>query len=120
MLKDFMQLKYDIDDGIDADDIDSRILQSVSSNMQLKHLQDSENEQDKRLASMMQEVEQMLNEDASGLVKLSFIAALMAVSSLLPVDALTKNLSKAKQAASHMTVNSPEAKKAIAASAKDN
>ena len=120
MLKDFTQLKYDVDDGIDASSIDSKILQSVSSNMQLKHLQDSENSQDRQLASMMQEAEQMLNEDASSLVKLSFIAALMAVSSLLPADALTKNLSKAKQAASHMTVNSPEVKKAIAASAEDN
>lgn len=87
--------------------------------MQLKHLQDKPDENSKIL-SMMHEVESMLNEDASGLVKMSFIAALMAISSFLPANALTKNLNKAKQSSQHLTVNSPAAKKAIAASAVDN
>ena len=121
ILKDFVQLKYDIKDDVDAlEDADIRILKSVSSNMQLKKLQDSPDADDKKMTAMMQEVESMLNEDASGLVKMSFIAALMAVSSLLPAGALTKNLNKAKHNTPNMTVNSPAVKKAIAASAIDN
>ena len=114
-------MQYDIEDDESAiEDIDGRILKSVSSNMQLKHLQDSEDENDRKMSVMMQEVESMLNEDASGLVKMSFIAALMAVSSLLPAGALTKNLTKAKHDTSNMTINSPAVKKAIAVSAIDN
>ena len=120
ILKDFVQLKYDVEADQQAlEDADTRILRSVSSNMQLKHLQDKPDENSKIL-SMMHEVESMLNEDASGLVKMSFIAALMAISSFLPANALTKNLNKAKQSSQHLTVNSPAAKKAIAASAVDN
>lgn len=116
-----MQMQYDIEDDESAiEDIDSRILKSVSSNMQLKYLQDSSDDNDKKMTAMMQEVESMLNEDASGLVKMSFIAALMAISSFLPADALTKNLTKAKHMTQHLTVNSSEAKKAIADSAVDN
>jgi len=46
---------------------------------------------------MMQEVDSMLDESTSSMVKMSFIAALMAISSLLPADTLTKTLTKAKQ-----------------------
>lgn len=121
ILKDLKQIEQSVEDDESAiEDIDSRILKSISSNMQLKHLQDSSDDNDKKMSAMMQEVESMLNEDASGLVKMSFIAALMAISSFLPASALTKNLTKAKHESPHMTVNSPEAKKAIAASAKDN
>ena len=42
-------------------------------------------------------MESSLDESASSLVKMSFIAGLMAISSLLPVGALTKQLAKAKQ-----------------------
>ena len=120
ILKDFVQLRYDIEaDELVIEDIDTRILKSVSNNMQLKHLQDKPEENGKIL-SMMHEVESMLNEDASSLVKMSFIAALMAISSFLPASALTKNLSHAKKQNSHLTVNSPGTKKAIAASAIDN
>jgi len=83
-------------------------------------LQDSEDDNDKKMTAMMQEVESMLNEDASGLVKMSFIAALMAISSFLPALALNKNLSQAKKQNPHLTINSPETKKAIAKSAVDN
>jgi len=39
-----MQLQYDLEEDQTAlEEIDSKILNSVSSNMQLKHLQDSEN-----------------------------------------------------------------------------
>lgn len=231
ILKDFMQLHYGIeDDETTIDHVDSAVLKSVSSNMQLKHLQDSENQNDKRFLQMMQEVEHEssgdssskvkvwvddvrpapagyvhiksvndfiefvddagidsiavvdldhdagefqedggdyihcldyleligaedicvrlhsanpvgianmdrivrrnnwhkidfviesdLDESASSLVKMSFIAGLMAISSLLPVAALTKQLAKAKQQNSHLTVNSKETKQAIAKAAK--
>jgi len=87
--------------------------------MQLKHLQDSEDERDKKFLNMLQEAD-LLEESAAGLVKLSFITGLMAISSFLPAEALTKNMSQAKKQNSHLTVNSPEAKKAIAAAAVDN
>lgn len=98
ILKDFVQLWYDVkEDNLASADIDSKILSSVSSNMQLKHLQDSENADDQKFLQMMQEVESTLDESASNLVKVSFIAALMAISGLLPAAALTKTLTKAKQ-----------------------
>ena len=114
ILKDFVQLWYDFkEDKSTLADIDSKILSSVSSNMQLKHLQDSESIDDQKFLLMMQEVESMLNESMSNLVKVSFIATLMAISGLLPANALTKTLTKAKQQNSHLTVNSKETKKAI-------
>lgn len=121
MLKDFMELHYALKDGecSDEDAVD-KILSSVSSNMQLKHLQDSDDEQDLKLMSMIQELDETLAESASGLVKLSVIAGLMAVSGLLPADALQKNLAKAKKQDTHLTVSSPAVKKAVAASAKSN
>lgn len=87
--------------------------------MSLKHLQDSEDAVDKQFLSMLQEVD-MLAEDASGLVKMSFIAALMAVSSFIPANALTKSLEKAHKQDKHLTINSPATRKAIAAAAADN
>lgn len=120
ILKDFVDLAHQIEDGFDdADEICIRILHSISSNMQLKHLQDSEDEDDKKFLGMIHEAD-LLEESVGALVKLSFIAGLMAISSFLPASALTKNLSHAKKQNSHLTVNSPEAKKAIAAAAVDN
>ena len=120
ILKDFMQLHYDIEDNIlNYDELDSKILHSVSSNMQLKSLQDSNDEQDKKMLQMMQEVER-LDESVSDNVKISFIASLMAISSLLPANALSKTLAKAKSQDSHLTINSPAAKKAIADAATSN
>ena len=46
---------------------------------------------------MMKEAESMLDESVSSMVKVSFIAAMMAISSLLPAGALTKTHTKAKQ-----------------------
>ena len=115
MLKDFVQLHYDIEDGTSTlRNADSTILQSVSANMQLKHLQSSSDEEDKKMLSLMHEADSMLSESASSLMKMSFIAGLMAISSLLPANALSKALSKAKFQNSHLTVNSKETKKAIA------
>lgn len=120
ILKDFVDLNHEVEDGFnDPDEICTRILHSISSNMQLKHLQDSEDERDKKFLNMLQEVD-LLEESAAGLVKLSFITSLMAISSFLPAEALTKNMSQAKKQNSHLTVNSQEAKKAIAAAAVDN
>ena len=120
ILKDFVNLYYAIEDDESAvNNADNIILQSVSNNMQLKHLQDSENENDKKFLSMIQEVDGMLNENVSDLVKMSFIAGLMAISSLLPANALTKTLTKARQQNPQLTVNSPEVKKAIKDAAKD-
>ena len=97
MLKDFVQLHYDIEDGTSTlRNADSTILQSVSANMQLKHLQSSSDEEDKKMLSLMHEADSMLSESASSLMKMSFIAGLMAISSLLPANALSKALSKAK------------------------
>lgn len=120
ILKDFIQLKYDIEDDESAlENIDGKILKSVSSNMQLKHLQDSNDANDQKFVRMMHEADGMLEENASNLVKISFIAGLMAMSSLLPVNALTKSLTKAKQQNSHLTINSKQTKKAIADAAID-
>ena len=96
ILKDFVNLYHAIENDESAvNDADNIILQSVFNNMQLKHLQDSENENDKKFLSMIQEVDGMLNENVSDLFKMSFIAGLMAISSLLPANALTKTLTKA-------------------------
>lgn len=123
ILKDIVQLKYDIEEGrIDANDdtaICDAILNTISSNMQLKHLQDSEAPEDQKFLSMLQEND-MLEESTSSYAKMMFIAGLMAIGSFLPVNALTKNLTKACKQTSHLTINSPEAKKAIDDSAKDN
>ena len=87
------------------------MLQSVKANMSLKHLQDSE---DVEFMSKLEEADELLSEGvASALGKFSLVASLMAVPGLLPADALAKSLSKASAGAKSMTVDSPEAKRAI-------
>lgn len=121
IMKDMIQL-YDSKNAgakLSQSYIVSQILASVKENMSLKHLQDTEDEDDKKFLGMIHEAD-FLEESVGALVKLSFIAGLMAISSFLPASALTKNLSHAKKQNSHLTVNSPESKKAIAAAAVDN
>ena len=121
IMKDMIQLYDTKNTGakLSQSYIVSQILASVKENMSLKHLQDTEDENDKKFLRMIHEAD-LLEEGVGALVKLSFIASLMAISSFLPASALTKNLSHAKKQNSHLTVNSPDTKKAIAASAIDN
>lgn len=83
--------------------------------MSLKHLQDSE---DQEFIKKLEETE--LDEGVSDLVKVSVIAAMMAIPNLLPAAPLAKELSKAKEANKTLTINSQATKKAIANAAKDN
>ena len=92
-----------------------QILASVKANMSLKHLQDSE---DQEFIKKLEETE--LDEGVSDLVKVSVIAAMMAIPNLLPAAPLAKELSKAKEADKTLTINSQATKKAIANAAKDN
>ena len=92
-----------------------QILASIKANMSLKHLQDSE---DQEFIKKLEETE--LDEGVSDLVKVSVIAAMMAIPNLLPAAPLAKELSKAKEADKTLTINSQATKKAIANAAKDN
>lgn len=93
-----------------------QILASVKSNMSLKHLQDSE---DQQFIQKLKEAE-CLDESVGNLVKVSMVAALMAIPNLLPAASLAKELTKAKHAEKTLTINSQAIKKAIANAAKDN
>lgn len=93
----------------------NQILASIKVNMSLKHLQDSE---DQEFIKKLEETE--LDEGVSDLVKVSVIAAMMAIPNLLPAAPLAKELSKAKEANKTLTINSQATKKAIANAAKDN
>ena len=93
-----------------------QILASVKSNMSLKHLQDSE---DQQFIQKLKEAE-CLDESIGNLVKVSIVAALMAIPNLLPAEPLAKELTKAKHAEKTLTINSQATKKAIANAAKDN
>lgn len=92
-----------------------QILASIKANMSLKHLQDSE---DQEFIKKLEETE--LDEGVGDLVKVSVIAAMMAIPNLLPAAPLAKELSKAKEADKTLTINSQATKKAIANAAKDN
>ena len=93
----------------------NQILASIKVNMSLKHLQDSE---DQEFIKKLEETE--LDEGVGDLVKVSVIAAMMAIPNLLPAAPLAKELSKAKEADKTLTINSQATKKAIANAAKDN
>ena len=98
------------------DNIADEILKSIKDNMALKHLQDSE---DQELTNRIQEVEN-LNESGSTFVKISVIAALMAIQNLLPAAQLARELTKAKHETRTLTINSPATKDAIANASKGN
>lgn len=70
----------------DSDIVDT-ILASIKENMSLKHLQDSE---DDKFAEMLET--ENLDEGIRDLVKISSIAALLAVPSLLPAKAVEREL----------------------------
>ena len=112
ILKDVIEEYDKVQNSEEIDDAQlvNTILQSVKDNMSLKHLQDSE---DQEFAQRLQEAES-LDESIGDLMKISVIAAMMAVPNLLPAAPLAKELSKARQADKTLRVNSPAAKKAIA------
>lgn len=118
ILKDVIAVydKFQNNEEVEDAQLVNTILQSVKDNMSLKHLQDSE---DQEFAQRLQEAES-LDEGVGNLVKVSVIAAMMAIPNLLPAAPLAKELSKAKQASKALTINSPQTKKAIANAAKDN
>ena len=118
ILRDVIKVYDRIQDGevVQDSEIVDTILKSVKDNMSLKHLQDSE---DQVFVQRLQEVEN-LDEGVSDLVKVSVIAAMMAIPNLLPAAPLAKELSKAKEANKTLTINSQATKKAIANAAKDN
>lgn len=118
ILKNFVDLHYSIKDdrlSFSQDEIFHKILDAVKNNISTKMLQDSEDEE---FLGKLEEAD--LCESAKDLVKISVIAGLMAMSSLLPSRALTKELSNAKKNTPTMTIDSPVAKKAIENAAKDN
>lgn len=112
ILKDLIEAydKFQNNEEVDDTQLVNTILQSVKDNMSLKHLQDSE---DQEFAQILQEVES-LDESVGDLVKISVIAAMMAVPNLLPAAPLAKELGKARQVDKTLRVNSPATKKAIA------
>lgn len=118
ILRDVIKVYDRIQDGevVQDSEIVDTILNSVKDNMSLKHLQDSE---DQAFVQRLQEVEN-LDEGVGDLVKVSVIAAMMAIPNLLPAAPLAKELSKAKEADKTLTINSQATKKAIANAAKDN
>ena len=118
ILKDVIKVYDRIQDGevVQDSEIVDTILKSVKDNMNLKHLQDSE---DQTFVQRLQEAE-CLDEGVGDLVKVSVIAAMMAIPNLLPAAPLAKELSKAKEADKTLTINSQATKKAIANAAKDN
>ena len=118
ILKDMIAVydKFQNNEEVEDAQLISTILQSVKDNMSLKHLQDSE---DQEFVQQLQEADS-LDEGVGNLVKVSIVAAMMAIPNLLPAVPLAKELSKAKQANKALTVNSPQTKKAIANAAKDN
>ena len=118
ILKDVIKVYDRLQDGevVKDDEIVDVILQSIKDNMSLKHLQDSDAQ---AFVQRLQEVEN-LDEGVSNLVKVSVIAAMMAIPNLLPAASLAKELGKAKQADKALTVNSPAAKKAITNAAVGN
>ena len=91
------------------------IVQIISDKISTDALNDSE----KAFADKLLEVEQQ-NESVGSMLKLSAIAALLAVPNLLPVTSLAKELSRAKQQGKTLTMNSPATKKAIANAAKQD
>lgn len=118
ILKDVIAVydKFQNNEEVEDAQLVNTILQSVKDNMSLKHLQDSE---DQEFAHRLQEADN-LDEGVGNLVKVSVVAAMLAIPNLLPAAPLAKELSKAKQANKALTVNSPQTKKAIANAAKDN
>ena len=118
ILKDVIAVydKFQNNEEVEDAQLINTILQSVKDNMSLQHLQDSE---DQEFAHRLQEADN-LDEGVGNLVKVSVVAAMMAIPNLLPAAPLAKELSKAKQASKALTVNSPQTKKAIANAAKDN
>ena len=118
IMKDVIKLHDDKNAGakLSQSYIVDQILASVKANMSLKHLQDSE---DQQFIQKLEEVES-LDESFSDLVKVSVIAAMMAIPNLLPAAPLAKELSKAKESDKTLTINSQATKKAIADAAKDN
>ena len=118
IMKDVIELYDDKKAGakLSQSYIVDQILASIKANMSLKHLQDSE---DQAFVQRLQEAES-LDEGVSDLVKVSAIAAMMAIPNLLPAASLAKELSKAKEADKTLTINSQAAKKAIADASKDN
>ena len=118
ILKDMIAVydKFQNNEEVEDAQLINTILQSVKDNMSLKHLQDSE---DQEFVQQLQEADS-LDEGVGNLVKVSIVAAMMAIPNLLPAAPLAKELSKAKQANKALTVNSPQTKKAIANAAKDN
>ena len=118
ILKDVIAVydKFQNGEKVEDSQLVDTILQSVKDNMSLKHLQDSE---DQAFAQRLQEAK-CLDEGIGNLVKVSAIAAMMAIPNLLQAAPLTKELSKAKQVNKALSVNSPETKQAITKAAIDN
>ena len=110
ILKDVISIYDEIEDGkkIQQDQIFDSILNSIKENISLKQLQDSE---DSEFVKRLEETD--LDESAKDLIKISAIAAMMAISGLLPATTLAKELTKAKKQNQAMTVNSQAAKNAI-------
>lgn len=119
ILKDVISVYDSIENGEQIDNIQiaDTILQSVKDNMSLQHLQDSE---EYEYAKKLFEDSLELDESIGSLIRLSTIAALMAIPNLLPAAPLAKELNKAKMQGQTLTVNSPATKKAIANAAKGN
>ena len=110
ILRDVINIYYMANDGqkILQDQMFDDILKSIKDNISMKNLQDSE---DSEFVKALEEAD--LNESAKDLIRISAIAAMMAISGLLPATALAKELTKAKNQNQAMTVNSQAAKNAI-------
>ena len=104
-----------IENEATVDDAAKDIIAAITEKISSKALDDSE----KEFVSQLQEVE-MQNESIGSMMKLSAIAAMMSIGTLLPAASLAKELSKAKEANKTLTINSQATKKAIADAAKDN
>lgn len=117
ILKDIINIYDTMDDGqeIPQEQMFDSILNSVKENISLKHLQDSE---DNEFVKALEEAD--LNESAKDLIRISAIASMMAISSLLPATALAKELAKAKKQGQTMTINSQTTKDAISKAATEN
>lgn len=118
IMKDVIKLYDDKNAGakLSQSYIVSQILASIKANMSLKHLQDSE---DQEFIKKLEEADS-LDESFGDLVKVSTIAAMMAIPNLLSAAPLAKELTRAKHAEKTLTINSQAAKKAIANAAKGN
>lgn len=122
ILKDLSQIYDDFETGEDLsqESTFNLIIDIVKRNISIKQLEDSEDQE--FVQKLIQE--DQLEESVKDLVRVSVIASLMAISNLLPANALAKELTNAnKEAAAQgikLTKDSPLAKEAIANASRDS